>query len=374
MHNWLNRPPRTSGDWLVLLGAAAFLLLAAGALPGVLAWAGHAAAVLSPFAGGLVLAYLLDLPTRFFANRLFGGQRAPAIALAYMAFFGAVAALVWLVVPQLLQSLTSFAENLPLYLGNLRSLLLRLQAEYGIDTVLLDNLLQNSGATAQQLVSGMPQLAGAAASLAGNAADLVIALAASVYLLAAKARLLHTLRLVLRALLPAPVAQSLLAVGALFNSTFNGYLGGQLLDALLVGGETFVLMLVLGLNFAPLISVLVAITNIVPMLGPYLGAVPGALLLLLVNPWQAVEFLLVVLVVQQVDGNFIAPRIIGGAIGLSGLGVLLAIVVGGEVAGIPGMVLAVPVLAVLAALARQGLAAACAARGIEIGEGASKAP
>ena len=101
-----------------------------------------------------------------------------------------------------------------------------------------------------------------------------------------------------------------------------------------------------------------------PVLGPFLGAVPGVLLLLLESPLQAAEFLIIILAVQQIDGNFIAPRILGGATGLSGLGVLLAIVVGGELFGIPGMVAGVPTLAVLAALARQAVGAGLTARGL----------
>ena len=192
-----------------------------------------------------------------------------------------------------------------------------------------------------------------------------MALAASVYLLSGKPGLLAGGRATLRAMLPPPAAHSVFSVCTLANRTFSGYIGGQLLDAVLVGAETFVLMLILGLDYAPLISVLVGITNIVPILGPYLGSVPGALLLLLGSPLQALEFLIIILVVQQVDGNFIAPRILGSATGLSGLGVLMAIVVGGNLLGIVGMVLGVPVLAVIMALLRQWVAAGLTARGLD---------
>ncbi len=99
---------------------------------------------------------------------------------------------------------------------------------------------------------------------------------------------------------------------------------------------------------------LVGVTNIIPLLGPFIGAVPGAIILLLESPLQAVEFVLIILVVQQIDGNFIAPHIIGGATGLPGLGVLLAIIVGGSLFGIPGMVIGVPTLAVIVTLAQAG--------------------
>lgn len=160
-------------------------------------------------------------------------------------------------------------------------------------------------------------------------------------------------------------AGSVLEICRLANKIFSGYIGGQLVDALLVGGETFALMSIFGLEYAPLLAVLVGVTNIVPVLGPFLGAVPGLIILLLELPWKAAEFAIIIFVVQQVDGNFIAPRILGGATGLPGLGVLLAIVVGGAWFGIPGMVLGVPTLAVLAALLKQAVGAGLTARGLD---------
>ena len=202
-----------------------------------------------------------------------------------------------------------------------------------MDTTSLSELLLNSGSSVESFLSGLaPQLAQAAMGAAGQVVNGFLALAASVYLLCGKAELLHTARLALRTALPPRTAGNVLGVFAMANKTFSGYIGGQLVDAVLVGGETFVLMLLFGIPYAPLISVVVAVTNIVPMLGPYL-----------------------VLVVQQVDGNFIAPRILGSATGISGLWVLAAIVVGGGLFGIPGMVIGVPVLGVAANLAKAAL-------------------
>lgn len=185
----------------------------------------------------------------------------------------------------------------------------------------------------------------------------MVALAASIYLLSGKEALLRAARACLHAALPPRAAGSVLEICRLANKIFSGYIGGQLVDALLVGGETFALMSIFGLEYAPLLAVLVGVTNIVPVLGPFLGAVPGLIILLLELPWKAAEFAIIIFVVQQVDGNFIAPRILGGATGLPGLGVLLAIVVGGAWFGIPGMVLGVPTLAVLAALLKQAVGA-----------------
>ena len=376
MKRWYNRKPETMQDWLLLFAVAAALLAAVWYLPAIVAALRVLLGLATPFAGGLALAYVLDIPARWFAIHLFGGRRGPGILLAYLALFGTVAALVGLVVPQLVQSVGSFAAALPGYLENAQALLELVQANYGVDTTSLSELLLNSGSSVENFLSGLaPQLAQAAMGAAGQVLNGFLALAASVYLLCGKAELLHTARLALRTALPPRTAGNVLGVFAMANKTFSGYIGGQLVDAVLVGGETFVLMLLFGIPYAPLISVVVAVTNIVPMLGPYLGAVPGAALLLFLlgllgvavclvfgqllrfsgQPVHALEFLVIVLVVQQVDGNFIAPRILGSATGISGLWVLAAIVVGGGLFGIPGMVIGVPVLGVAANLAKAAL-------------------
>lgn len=357
MRLWLDRSPRRMGDWLTLIFAAGAVLACVRYLPQIEAGAARLFGLFSPFVVGLGLAYLLDIPTRWLARRLFRAQRTPAIVGAYLLFFGVLAALVGLVVPQLVVSVSGFASALPGYTAQLENLLGRLQAHFGLDTTTLKEWLDRAGAALGSELSGLtPALAGAAMDAAGQLADFVVALAASVYFLAGKEKLLHSARTLLRTAVPPRARGNVLAVCTLANRTFCGYLGGQLVDAVLVGLETFFLMLLFRLPFAPLIAAVVAVTNIVPVLGPYLGAVPGALLLLLEgSAVQAVEFLIIVLVVQQVDGNFVAPHILGDATGLSGLGVLFAIVVGGGLFGIPGMVLGVPALGVAAALVRSAL-------------------
>ena len=356
MKNCFDRTPHTMKDWLLLAAGVAAVFAAADWLPGVLRGAGAFLGLLAPFGWGLLLAYVLDIPTRFFAQKLFGGRRGGAMAVSYALFFGALALLAALVVPQLVQSV--------------RGLLIWVQNTFGIDTATAEQLVQMVGTALQNWFGGLSHSAARAAAdfvsgAAGAAGNAVVALAASIYLLSGKEALLRAARACLHAALPPRAAGSVLEICRLANKIFSGYIGGQLVDALLVGGETFALMSIFGLEYAPLLSVLVGVTNIVPVLGPFLGAVPGLIILLLELPWKAAEFAIIIFVVQQVDGNFIAPRILGGATGLPGLGVLLAIVVGGAWFGIPGMVLGVPTLAVLAALLKQAVGAGLTARGLD---------
>ena len=370
MKHWLERVPKTTGDYLRLALGIAVIFGIVWQLPTIAGGVKKVLDILSPFAWGVVLAYILDIPTRFFAQKLFKGKRGLAVVLSYILMFGVVGLLLSLVVPQLASSVSSFASKLSAYEADIQNALTWVQQTFGIDTATLEQYVEEVTDAVTKwfsTVSGeaAQAAANAAAGVAGAAMDSFVTLAVSIYLLTGKEMLLHALRTCLRAALPPRRVGSVFSVCAMANRTFSGYIGGQLLDALLVGFETFFLMSLFRLDYAPLIAVLVGVTNIIPVLGPFIGAVPGAVILLLESPLQAVEFVLIILVVQQVDGNFIAPRILGGATGLPGLGVLLAIIVGGSLFGIPGMVIGVPTLAVIVTLIKQAVGAGLTARGID---------
>lgn len=370
MKKWLDRVPRTTGDFLRMALGVALIFGLAWQLPTLAGGLGKFFNILSPFAWGIVLAYVLDIPTRFFAEKLFHGKRGVAVVLSYILLFGVVALLLSLVVPQLAASISSFVASLSTYEEDIQNTLTWVQQTFGIDTATLELYVQQLTDNLQEWfksISGQAAQAAAdaAAGVAGAAMDSFVTLAVSIYLLGGKDLLLRAARTCLRAALPPKQAGSVFSVCTMANRTFSGYIGGQLMDALLVGVETFVLMSLFRLDYAPLIAVLVGVTNIIPVLGPFIGAVPGTIILLLESPLQAVEFVLIILVVQQVDGNFIAPRIIGGATGLPGLGVLMAIIVGGNLFGIPGMVIGVPTLAVIVTLIKQAVGAELTARGID---------
>lgn len=369
MKKWLSRRPEMVSDWLFLIiaGVAAYFLFEH--LPDIWGGVGRVLSILSPFAGAIVLAYLLDMPTRFFARKLFHGKRIPAMILSYLVAIFAIVVLVSLVVPQLGASIRMFTTNLPAYADNLQNLLDMLQEKFGLDLAMANELLDDSSEMMSRILgaiaSSMPVVANYAANAMGSVVTVFTAVAGSIYMLASKEKLLHSLRAALHAAVPPRVAKSVLGVFSMANKTFSSYIGGQMIDALLVGIETFVLMSILGLNFAPLISVLVGVTNIIPIFGPFIGAVPATVILLFADPIQAVEFVILILVVQQIDGNFIAPRIVGDAIGLSGLWVLMAIILGGDLFGLPGMVVGVPLFGVLYTLLRQMVAAGLTGRGID---------
>lgn len=125
------------------------------------------------------------------------------------------------------------------------------------------------------------------------------------------------------------------------------FLSGKIIDSLIVGILCFIFMAIMGMDYAVLISIIIGVTNIIPFFGPFIGAIPSALILLTISPRETVVFLVFILVLQQIDGNIIGPKILGESVGLSKLGVMIVILLGGKMFGIIGMILAVPVAAVI---------------------------
>ena len=194
--------------------------------------------------------------------------------------------------------------------------------------------------------------------------DFLLGLVASVYILWSRPKFLAQAKKLVAALCRPALADRLFDVARRAHKTFSGYIVGTLTDALIVGIITYVASLLLGFPYAPIIATVVGCTNIIPILGPFLGAVPSAILILLVDPWKCLYFVAFIIILQQVDGNIIAPRIISGNTGLSGFWVLTAISVAGSLFGLAGLVICVPVTAVAYALFSEWISRRLAKKGM----------
>ena len=171
-------------------------------------------------------------------------------------------------------------------------------------------------------------------------------------MLAGKEKLLRNLKRVLFAYQPEERAEKIVEIASLSNRIFTGFVTGQLLEAIILGVLCYIGMSIFGFSYPPLISTLVALTAIIPILGAYLGAGIGGFLLLLIDPMQCLWFLLFIVILQQIEGNVIYPRVVGTSIGLPGLWVLLAVVVCSDLFGVVGILLGVPAASVLYTLLR----------------------
>lgn len=289
--------------------------------------------------------------------------------LAYLVAVLLIVLLAWLVIPQIVNSIMTLFNNVPQYINGIQEMLLFVQGRYGVDLDRAIKMLDDSEAMLNEVYSlgktALPQIMSTMGNVAGNFVNVFTAIASSIYMLADKEHLLHQLRTVTHALLPHRAAEQTLRICHYANDNFTGFFIGKIIDSAIIGVITFVCMTVLRLDFAVLISVFIGITNIIPVFGPFIGAVPSIFILLLVNPIQALIFCILILIIQQFDGNFIGPKILGQSIGISALWVLFSIVVGGDLLGIPGMVIGVPVFATLYGLAQEFIHAMLDRRGID---------
>jgi len=350
---------------LVVCGGVAFYC-ALQNLPAVAAALGWVLGVLSPFLVGGAIGFVLNVPMRAIETRLPSGKRWRPLRrpLALLLTLAAVAGVLTLagcvVVPGVGDAVRSIAGQLPEAtrrmqekLAELETLLPQLQTlaeSVDFDWKALSDkvaaLLQSWGSG---LVSSGSGLIGGVVS---GVSTFVIGLIFSFYILLQKERLSRQGRQSLYALLPERWADEALSVLRLANRTFSSFLSGQCVEAVILGSLFVVSMTVLRMPYALLVGVLISVTALIPVVGAFIGCVVGALLIAVTNPWQALGFIALFLVLQQIEGNLIYPHVVGNSVGLPSIWVLAAVTLGGKLMGVAGMLFFIPLCSVLYALFR----------------------
>lgn len=358
--------------YLLLITYAGIVFLVVTNLGGILGQISWIISVVRPFTFGLVIAFVLNRPFRMIRIRLYipllkktglSEKKVSSISgilsilSVYFLLFFVTGLLISSVIPELISSIESFSGNMDTYLNLITTLISRIAVQFQLDSEIVnllntywEDLLAGIGQMLNTLLPALVSFSmGAATSIYNVFSGLII----SVYLLTGKEKLILTFKKILYAFLPDRWADYVMHVGHVANRSFGGFLNGQIIDASIVGLLCFLGMSVMRMPYAMLSSVIVGVTNIIPYFGPIIGAVPGVVLLLLTNPIKAVLFVVLIVCIQQIDGNFLSPRIVGSSIGVSGVWVLFSIIVGGKLFGIPGMVAGLPTFSVIYVLVRE---------------------
>ena len=203
------------------------------------------------------------------------------------------------------------------------------------------------------LETGAKYIISYAGSFVIEVKNALIGFIVAIYLLASKERLTAKTKKILSAVMNRRHYVNLINLVRFTDKTFGGFVVGKIIDSIIIGLLTFIVMSIIGMPFTPLISVIVGITNIIPFFGPFIGAIPSAFIIFIAEPKMTIWFVLMILVIQQIDGNIIGPKILGSSTGLTSLAVLIAIMIGGGFFGVAGMILGVPAAAVICALVKQ---------------------
>ena len=352
-HIW-SKKPETILDWFCVVGACIALYLTLNNLGYFLGKIGVFIGIVSPFAGGIVIAYVLDPMVKFFYTKLFKEKkktRGFAILLAYLVAILLLVLLAWLVIPQIVDSIAMLFTNFPSYIHSVQDMLGMIQERFGVDLSSATKVLDDSEAMVKEIYSmasaAMPQIVASIGSVASNFVAIFTSIAASIYMLADKEHLLHQLRTLAHAFLPEKAAENTLRICHYANVNFTGFFVGKIIDSAIIGVLCYIGILILKMPYPALIATVIGVTNVIPFFGPIIGLVPCAFLILLVNPLQAFYFVIFILVLQQVDGNVIGPKILGNTVGISGFWVLASITIAASLFGFTGMILGVPVFAIL---------------------------
>lgn len=321
---------------------------------------------LTPLFAGLAIAFILSRPCAFFRRTLDRGLKGTpltglslplAVTLSYVLLIGVVAAIFAFVIPQLTSSVGRFAANLSGYLAQVQVWINDITAWLHLEELDLSQFGQTLREFVNSLFSALstavPQLLSLTSGLVSVAITMVLALVFSVYMLSGKDTLLGQCRRVLKAYAPKKVYDVVLDVASLTADTFSRFVSGQITEACILGGLTFLGMLILRLDYALLIAVLIGVSALVPVVGAYVGAITSALLLVMVDPIDALIFLIFLVCLQQIEGNVIYPRVVGTSLGLPGMWVLTAVTVGGGLFDLAGVLLSVPVASILYALLKR---------------------
>ncbi|HIQ67021.1 MAG TPA: AI-2E family transporter [Candidatus Faecousia excrementigallinarum] len=325
---------------------------------------------LSPFIVGAVIAFILNVPMRFFERHLkfiqkTGLRRSVALLLTLVCGALVITAVFSLLIPQLAKTIASLYPAISAFLKEVEAWVNRTLAE---NPQLMQWIQENTelskldwaGLVQQGLTLVGNSLSAilttaltAIGGLVGVLMDAFIAIVFAVYALFQKEVLARQGRKLAYAFLKESHADYVVKVLRLSNATFSNFLSGQCIEVCILGGLFAVAMAIFRMPYIPLISVLVAVTAFIPVVGAWAGCIIGAFLILISDPVQAFWFVIMFLVIQQIEGNMIYPKVVGTSIGLSGMWVLFAIGIGGELMGVLGMFLMIPVVSVLYTLLRE---------------------
>ena len=358
---------------LILLITFAVVLVAfIVKLDAVGAWVGGVLPAFEPLFIGFAIAFVLNRPCNFFA-RLYAqrlserGRRAArplAVATSYVLLIAFLAVLVALVVPELIKSLERFVSNLSTYGSNFQQLFDWVVEKFQLESLedlnftgAFDDLNSLLSRALELLTDTMPHLISATGVVVSAVVTGVLAIVFSVYMLSGAPRLLAQCRRIVVTYLPKKMVGPFLSVARLTADTFTRYVTGQVTEACILGCLCFVGMCVFRFDYAPLISVIIGVSALIPVAGAYIGAILAVVLLVMIDPMQAVWFLIFLVILQQLEGNLIYPKVVGTSLGLPGIWVLAAVTVGSSLLGFVGLVISVPITAVLYTLLKQDLRA-----------------
>ena len=326
--------------------------------------------VLNPIIYGVVIAYVLNKIMKIYENKVFRFldkkpgkmrfKRTISIICTYVTFIALIAGFIWLIAPQVIAGLTDLRYNIPFYMETVEEWLLELSEENDTMHDLVfdifayaNDILDSLGDIVAEI---MPRITEWLSQIITFLKDLAIGIILSVYFLAQKEKFLAQGKRLTRAIFSEGKYSGAVSLMKKIDNSFGGYLVAMGVDSFLVMIECFLLFGLCGIPYYPLVSFIVGVTNFIPFFGPFIGAIPSAFIIFIADPMKVLIFIVLIVLIQQIDGNIIAPRIIGSHIGISSVWVVIAVTVMSGFFGFIGMIIGVPLFSVIYTIIDEAIA------------------
>jgi len=352
--------------FIVLASAGLFFIILSG-LSEFTRAIGSYISILYPFLYGFVIAYILNF-FMIFAERWLNRtplkkekfkqpRKVLSLILAYFFAASFIALFLAFILPQLISSITGLVRELPRYIENISEFINQLSETYTLDPRIVEFLNERWIELGESLNSLAKDILPMTLEFLRNTAmsiwNIFLGIVISLYLLADKTKFTATGKKVIYGLLNPSHAAKVLELLGRTQRIFSKFLVGKVLDSLIVGIIAFVALSIFKMPYVILISFITAVTNIIPFFGPFIGAVPSFIIIFFVSPIQAVWFLLFIFLLQQLDGNYIGPKILGDSLGISSFWILFAILVGGKILGFAGLIAGVPLFVLIYSIIKE---------------------
>lgn len=336
----------------------------------ILVLAGDCVSMISPFLLGGAIAFVLNVPMRAIEThtplkKMKKFRRPMCLVLSVAAVAGVLLLVIFVVGPELVSTLIGLQKSIPVFFEKIRHQAEDVFARNPGIVMYIEQIEVNWEQVGKDIVGFLSSGAGsmvastvsAAMSIVSGVANFCIGFVFAVYVLLQKETLARQIKRLLRAYLPRKLCRRIVKVAVLTEKTFSNFLAGQCVEAVILGTMFFVTLTVMRLPYALLIGVLIAFTALIPIFGAFVGCGVGAFLILMVSPVQALVFMVVFQILQQIEGNLIYPHVVGGSVGLPSIWVLVAVTVGGSAMGVLGMLVFIPLCSVLYTLLREAVGA-----------------
>ena len=337
-------------------------------------------ATMQPFIIGAAIAYIINFILNFYEKVIFElkyinklnrkYRRGLGLVLSYFTAIILIALFMQFVLPQLVDSIVGLSNNIPEYVNDATHVIAEISEKFNLESKYMNMIVEKWNELLNYIITLLtnliPVIGNFIMTLGSSILNIIIGIIVSIYILIDKEKFIALSRKITFSIFSQERSKRIVELARRSNDTFGKFLSGKILDSLIIGILTFIILTIFKMPYTLLISVVIGITNIIPFFGPFFGAIPSAIIILCVSPIKALWFIGIILVIQQIDGNIIGPKILGDSIGISAFWILFSLLIFAKFLGLIGMIIGVPIFAIIYSIIKENVERKLKAKGLPV--------